>query len=108
MIMKKYISTVCGMGRFLTLTFILINLASVSCKAQISFNDDKGDNRKIRREAAKYKAEDVKESHLDLEKFSYKKGQAGSRPLTEEMEESVIYYGPNPVKAEKKSNKKKY
>ena len=108
MIMKTIQFSVRKVGQIATLAFILIQLAGFSSYAQISFHDDeKANSRKIRREAKKYQAEDVKESHLDMEKYSFKKGEAGPRPVTEEMETSVIYYGPNPVKAEKKLNRKK-
>ncbi len=108
MIMKRYLLTSCKIGQLSLLTFILMALACTSSFAQISFNDDsKPDSRKIRREMAKYDAEDVKDSHLKVQKASFKKGEAAPRPLTEEMEESVIYYGPNPVKAEKNQNKRK-
>jgi hypothetical protein len=78
--------------------------------AQISFDDETGkkaDSRRIRREAAKYKAEDVKESHLDMSKYSYKRGEPGNRPVAEEMQYDDIYYGPNPIKKERKLFKKK-
>jgi hypothetical protein len=106
--MKTIQFSVTKAGRFASLTFIFIQLISFSSFGQISLNDDeKANSRKIRREAKKYEAEDVKESHLDMGKYSFKKGEAGQHPVTEEMEASVIYYGPNPVKAEKKTNRKR-
>ena len=95
-------------SRISLLAFILIQLASLSSFAQISLNDDeKANSRKIRREAKKYDAEGVKESHLDMGKYTFKKGEAGPRQLTEEMETSVIYYGPNPVVTEKKQKRQR-
>ena len=108
MIMKTSRFSVRKVSQISLLTFIFVQLASFSSFAQISFHDDdKANSRKLRREAKKYDAEDVKESHLDMGKYSYKKGEAGPRQLTEEMESSVIYYGPNPVKTEKKQRKQK-
>lgn len=108
MIMKTSKIAIRKVSQISLLAFILIQLASLSAFAQISMNDDeKANSRKIRREAKKYEADDVKESHLDMGKYSYKKGEAGPRQLTEEMETSVIYYGPNPVVTEKKQNKRK-
>jgi hypothetical protein len=78
--------------------------------AQISFNDESGrkaDSRKIRREAARYKADNVKESHLDMDMYSYKRGAFGNRQVNEELASDEIYYGPNPVKKERKFFKKK-
>jgi len=108
MIMKTSRFSVRKVSQISLLAFILIQLASLSAFAQISLNDDeKGNSRKIRREAKKYEAEDVKESHLDMGKYSYKKGEPGPRQLTEDMESSVIYYGPNPVVTEKKQKRQK-
>ena len=108
MIMKTSRISVRKVSRISLLTLMLIKLASFSSFAQISFNDDdKANSRKIRREAKKYEAEGVKESHLDMGKYSYKKGEPGQRQVTEEMETSIIYYGPNPVVTEKKQKKQK-
>jgi len=109
MIMKTSLFSVRKVGQIALIAFALGQGLSLKSFGQISFNDDgeKPNSRKIRREAKKYEAEDVKESHLDMDKFSYRKGEAGHRQLTEEMEASTIYYGPNPVVTEKKQKKQK-
>src|SRR5690606_12332917 len=84
---------------------LLATTLNVPAYAQISFDDDsvrRADSRKIRREAARYKADAVKESHLDMKKFSYKRGEPGNRAISEEMMYDDIYYGPNPIKKERK------
>jgi hypothetical protein len=83
---------------------LLATIIQIPASAQISFNDDSGkraDSRKIRREAKKYKADAVKESHLDMSNFSYKRGEPGNRPVSEELQYDEIYYGPNPLPAKK-------
>ena len=109
MIMKTSRFSVRKVSQISLLAFLMLQLSSVSSFAQISFNDDseKPNSRKIRREAKRYKAEDVKESHLDMSKYSFKKGEAGPRKLTEEMETSIIYYGPNPIVTEKKQKRQR-
>lgn len=108
MIMKTSEIAVRKVSQVSLLTFIFVQLATASSFAQISFHDDdKANSRKLKREAKKYEAEDVKESHLDMGKYTFKKGEAGPRQVTEEMESSVIYYGPNPVKSEKKQRRQK-
>lgn len=109
MIMKTSRFSVRKVGQIALVAFALVQGLSVNSFGQISFNDDgeKPNSRKIRREAKKYEAEDVKESHLDMNKFSFRKGEAGNRQVTEEMETSIIYHGPNPVQTEKKQKKQK-
>ena len=109
MIMKTIQFSVRKVSQIALFTVLIGQLSSVSSFAQISFHDDseKPNSRKIRREAKRYQAEDVKESHLDMNKYSFKKGEAGPRQTTEEMESSIIYYGPNPVVTEKKQKRQK-
>lgn len=109
MIMKTSRFSVRKLGQIALVAFSLMQGLSLNSFAQISmdYDSEKPNSRKIRREAKKYEAEDVKDSHLDMGKFSYKKGEAGHRQVTEEMESSIIYYGPNPVVTEKKQKKQK-
>jgi hypothetical protein len=71
----------------------------------------KPDSRKVRREAARYaaknNAEDYVSSHLGLDNFSFRKGEPGYRPLTEEMQADMIYNGDVPVMNERKQSRKK-
>lgn len=109
MIMKTSRFSVRKVSQISLLAFLMLQLSAGSSFAQISFNDDaeKPNSRKIRREAKRYQAEDVKDSHLNMNKYSFRKGEAGPRQVTEEMESSIIYYGPNPVVTEKKQKKQK-
>ena len=109
MIMKTSRFSVRKVSRTFFLAILLLQLAGTSSFAQISmdYDTEKPNSRKIRREAKKYDAEGVKESHLDMSKYSFKKGDSGPRQVTEEMETSVIYYGPNPVVTEKKQKRQK-
>jgi hypothetical protein len=85
------------------------SILSEAAFAQITFADDhvRPNSRKIRREAARYKAEAVKDSHLNMDNYSYKRGEPGKRNTSEELETDEIYYGPNPVKPERRFFKKK-
>ena len=85
------------------------SLLSEAAFAQISFADEhaRPNSRKIRREAAKYKADAVKDSHLNMDVYSYKKGEPGRKNTSEELETDEIYNGPNPVKPERRFFKKK-
>ncbi len=81
----------------------LLFTGAVPATAQISFNHDGSnpDTRKVRREAARYKADGVKESHLDMKKFSYKKGEPGKRDEGE-LAYDEIYQAPSPVTVTRK------
>lgn len=89
--------------------FCLSAVVSNTAFGQISFESerDRADSRKIRREAARYKAEAVKESHLNMDMYSYKRGAAGKKAKNDELETDEIYNGPNPVSNERRLFKKK-
>jgi GH18 family chitinase len=101
-----------SLSKFLQASVIAICLSagiSNAAFAQISFEGERSraDSRKIRREAARYKADDVKDSHLNMGMYSYKRGAAGKKAKNEELETDEIYNGPNPVKNERRLFKKK-
>ena len=92
-------------SRIFFLTLIINSAISFSGFAQIAFDDydsnTKPNSRKIRREAARYNAGDVKDSHLNMDLYSYKRGEAGRQIKSEELETDEIYYAPNPIRKEK-------
>lgn len=109
MIMKKATFYFPEMAKALALAIIFTSGLNLTAFGQISFADDnpKGDSRKIRKEAAKYKADGVKESHLDMSHFSFKKGMPGKREEGE-LAYDEIYNAPNPiVKKERRFFKRK-
>jgi len=94
--------------------FLICSLSVLSLPGfgQISFNNEDGnvraDSRKIRREAARYKADDVKESHLDMDNFSFKKGEpGGKREQDDALADDEIYNAPNPLPKERKLFRRK-
>src|SRR5947209_19594361 len=93
------------------LLLCLFSLLSVPGIGQISYNEDgnvRANSRKIRREAARYKADDVKESHLDMNHFSFKKGEPGGKSQQDEaLAGDEIYNAPNPLPKDRKLFKRK-
>jgi hypothetical protein len=91
------------------LAFCSLLVLSQAAFAQVTFAGDhtRPNSRKIRREAAQYKADAVKESHLNMAMYSYKRGESGRKNTSEELETDEIYNAPNPVKAERRFFKKK-
>ena len=86
--MKKATISVFRLVQASSLAVLLTIGLQAPAFAQISFDDEasyKADSRKVRREAAKYKADDVKESHLDMDKYSYKRGAFGNRKVNYQM-----------------------
>jgi hypothetical protein len=109
MIMRTSTFSLRQVAHVALLTFILTGTGAVPALAQISFADDgssKADSWKVRREASKYKADGVKESHLDMKKYSYKKGEPGKREEGE-LAFDEIYQAPSPVKADRRLFRKR-
>jgi hypothetical protein len=110
MIMKTFSLTSIKRLPVIFLALFFISGLNFSASGQISLNEETGEanpkSRKIKREAARYKADAVKDSHLDMKNFSYKKGQPGKREEGE-LAYDEIYNAPSPVKEERKFFKKK-
>src|SRR5688572_28456575 len=104
MIMKTSTFSLYKLAQAAFLVFFLACSFNLSAFGQISLNNETGDanpnSKKLKREAAPYKAEGVKESHLDMKNFSYKKCQPGKREEGE-LAYDEIYNAPSPVKEER-------
>jgi hypothetical protein len=104
MIMKTSTSSLSKLAQAIFLMLFLSTSLNFTAFGQISLNEETGEanpkSRKLKREAARYKAEAVKESHLDMKNFSYKKGQPGKREEGE-LAYDEIYNAPSPVKEER-------
>lgn len=110
MIMRKATFSLYKLTQATFLVFFLACSFNFNAFGQIALNGETGEanpkSRKLKREAARYKADGVKESHLDMKNFSYKKGQPSKREEGE-LAYDEIYNAPSPVKEERRIFKRK-